>query len=107
MRTHLWLIASFSLVSCVQDATNASPPPDRCEATHQWLTEHRGAVISYDNLSIFPVECRRFIYVEQTAAVQSTLWRTQYERYRAAHPSLSEEQQSVLSLAVELASPDI
>jgi hypothetical protein len=75
-------------------------PPDRCDAAHTWVYEHYGAAMSYDELLAFPVECRRFIYGTQPKSAQRAMWTTQLERYKAAHPSLSEEQRAVLDRAI-------
>jgi hypothetical protein len=75
-------------------------PPDRCDAAHTWIYEHHGAVMGYDELLTYPVECRRFIYGAQPRSAQRTLWTTQLDRYKAAHPSLTEEQRAVLDRAI-------
>jgi hypothetical protein len=81
-------------------------PPDRCDTAHTWVYENRGEVMSYDELLGFPVECRKFIYGEQPKSVQSSMWITQFDRYKAAHLSMTDEQRAALERAVSLLSSE-
>ena len=79
---------------------------NHCASMNDWLSQNRDNLpATYDEVIRFPAECRKLLFVELPPAVQSAVWRTQIERYRAQHPALNAEQRAVLDRAAELLSP--
>src|SRR5262249_1673124 len=62
---------------------------------------------TYDELSALPVECRKYIYLTLSPVQQSAIWRTQFDRYREQHPSMTAEQRRMLQHATDLLSPEL
>src|SRR5262245_7943260 len=77
-----------------------------CEPMKAWIARNKDNLpATYDEVIRFPPQCRRLLYIELSPAVQSSLWRTQIERYRARHPSLDAEQEALLDRAIQVISP--
>ena len=71
-----------------------------------WIAQNKDNLpATYDEVVRFPPECRKFLYLELPPEMQSTVWRTQIERYRARHPSLNTEQQAVVDRATQVLCP--
>jgi hypothetical protein len=82
--------------------------PDANMAAVQWAAgrstdELRSAARSIDR---YPAVYRRAIMTSLSPADRSDAWRSQFERFLAAHPELSQAQISVVRSAIELASSD-
>lgn len=58
---------------------------------------------TYDALITHPLTYRKTIYRALTPDVRSQLWQEQFQRYRAAHPTLTTQQEAVLNRFQELA----
>jgi hypothetical protein len=81
---------------------------DDSEKVQAWIAANRTRLPStYEDVSRFPPQYRKAIFVAQTPEVKSSLFRTQIERYRQQHPSLSAEQRAVLARATEMVTPEL
>jgi hypothetical protein len=69
-----------------------------------WVVAHRDQLPqAYDELIAHPLVYRKAIYRASTPAVRSQFWQEHLQRYRAAHPTLSAQQEAVLNRFQDLA----
>jgi hypothetical protein len=68
-----------------------------------WIEANKGHLPeTYDAVVAYPMPYRRAIYRASTPQVRGQLWEEQLNRYRAAHPGLSPEQETVLDRSLHL-----
>lgn len=90
------------------EAPEGVSPEDNSEKVQAWIAVNRTRLPStYEEVSRFPPQYRKAIFVAQTPEVKSSLYRTQLERYRQQHPSLSTEQRAVLARVTEMLTPEL
>lgn len=77
----------------------------RYSAATAWVNANKDRLPrTYSEITKYSVEYRRAIYDALPPSTRSTLWREHLRRYRAAHPELTEEQETALSRLEEYAS---
>ncbi|MGK4005752.1 bacteriocin fulvocin C-related protein [Sorangium sp. So ce1036] len=92
----------------VQLAPDGISAEDDGGKVQDWIAANRDRLPStYDELVRFPPQYRKAIFAAQTPEVRSVFFRSQFERYREQHPSLSAEQRAALAYAIELTTPEL
>lgn len=81
---------------------------DECATIQAWIEANRDRLPStYDDLSRIPMSYRRRAFATYSPVVKSSLWREHLSRYMASHPSMTLEQQAVMSKAMSILSEEL
>jgi hypothetical protein len=94
------------VVSLGLTGTDTIPTDEDCASVAAWVAHNADNLpTEYDHLAQFSVTYRRAIFHALSPAARNSLWQQHFQRYLAAHPTLSPEQVAFVKMAQSRMSP--